>query len=398
MRKPMFAFLSLVTVVAGCSRSPVNGGGGAGGSPTPVTPCNQLGPVGEWQEITPPQFLKIPGASWDGGTNDTPLANAIGVNPKDQSVFVSGFTWHGRSTGMLKSLDCGATWTKVSTGRNSAALDSGAQWALQIDPVDPQTMYIANGYGGPPSLFKTENGGVDWDDLFPMGSEVYQTLELPSFTQAIGMDPTDSHHLVVTFHANCKGAYAPMCMAETKDAGATWHLFKGPPQAKGWSEASSVTVLGANRWILTSPDAYGAFYTSDSGQTWTELIHGPVVSSYTGNGYFAPDGALYLGVASTGIFVSRADAAHPLGSSFTLIPSSPQASTFVSDGVTLFASYGPDTSGQPMYSAPLNDTSNWTHLKTSGIGRGSGNFVYDNAHHVVYSPDDAYGVWRVVTR
>jgi photosystem II stability/assembly factor-like uncharacterized protein len=378
-----------------CSRSPGKSGNQ---QPPVVTPCNLLGAVGEWQEITPPQFIRIPDASWDGGTNDTPLAGAIGVNPNDQSVFVSGFTWHGHGTGMLKSSDCGATWTKISTGRNSAALDSGAQWALHIDPADPQTMYVANGYGGPPSLFKSSNGGVDWDDLFPTGSEVNKTLEEPSFTQAIGMDPDDSHHLVVTFHANCIGAYAPFCMADTKDAGATWRLFKGPPGAKGWSEGSSVTVLGASSWLLLSPDLYGAFYTGDAGQTWQQVINGPTDSNYTGNGYLAPDGALYVGVGNTGVFVSRADATHALGSAFTLLPNSPQASTLVSDGTTLFASWGWDASGQPMYAAPLNDTSKWMHLPTAVIGRGAGNLVYDSAHHIVYSPNDAFGVWRVVTR
>jgi photosystem II stability/assembly factor-like uncharacterized protein len=394
MHRPSLVLASAL-VVAACSsgRSP-----NPTLPPPPVTPCDKLGAVGEWQPVTPPQFLQIPGSSLDGGTNDTPLAGAIGVNPRDQSLFVSGFTWHGHGTGMLKSNDCGATWTKVSTGRGSGALDSGAQWALQIDPVDPETMYIANGYGGPPSLFKSTNGGVDWDDLFPEGSEVYQSTEQHAFTQAVGMDPHDSHHLVVTFHTNCVGAYAPMCMAETKDAGATWRIFKGPPTAKGWSEASSVTVIGASSWLLVSPDLYGAFYTGDSGQTWQQVIKGPIYSNYTGDAALAPDGALYLGVANTGIFVSRADGAHPLGSSFTLIPQSPQASTLVSDGVSLFASYGWDASGHPMYVAALDDTAKWTKLDTPVIGRGAGNLVYDAAHHIVYSPDDAFGVWRVVTR
>jgi photosystem II stability/assembly factor-like uncharacterized protein len=383
----------------GCNRAAGKGSGSDGGHhPVVVTPCNELGAVGEWQEITPPQFVQIPGASWDGGANDTPLAGAIGVNPDDQSLFVSGFTWHGHGTGLLKSSDCGASWSKISSGRNSAALESGALWAMQIDPNDPQTMYVANGYGGPPSLFKTTNGGVDWDDLFPPGSAVNQATEAGSFTQAVGMDGNDPHHLVVTFHTNCKGTLAPFCMAETKDAGATWRLFKGPPAAKGWSEASSVTVLGDTSWLLTSPDLYGAFYTGDSGNTWTEVIKGPIYSNYTGNAYRAPDGALYVGVANTGVFVSRADATHPLGSMFTQLANSPQASTLVSDGVTLFASFGWDASGQPMYTAPLSDTSSWTHVKTTVIGRGSGNLVYDSAHHIVYSPNDAFGVWRVVTR
>ena len=61
----------------------------------------------------------------------------------------------------------------------------------------------------------------------PPGSEIAMTVDY-NFLQEVSMDPTDPAHLVVSFHADCKGAYAPMCMAESKDSGTTWRLFKGP--------------------------------------------------------------------------------------------------------------------------------------------------------------------------
>jgi hypothetical protein len=351
-----------------------------------------------WERITPPQFLEIPGASADGGPNDIPLINPIAVDHKDGSVLTSGFTWHGHGTGLLKSTDCGSTWTRISTGKNGDAITAGSLWSLHIDPQDPDVIYVAAGYGSPPSLFKSTNGGVDWEDLFPPGSEAATRLEQPSFVQGMGMDPTDPQHLVVTFHTNCTGDLAPMCMAESKDGGATFRLFKGPPAATGWGEASTITVIGAKSWVYASPDLWGAFYTGDGGATWSKVITGPAYGNYTGSSFLADDGALYLGVANTGIFVSRATPQDPLGTTWTLIPGSPQASSIVGDDVTLFASYGWDTSGQPFYSAPLPAASTWTHVPSADIPAGGADHMdIDRARHILYAPA-GHDVYRVVMR
>jgi photosystem II stability/assembly factor-like uncharacterized protein len=371
--------------------------GGAEAAAVVVHPCSALGAAGVWENITPPQFLQIPGASAvDGGTNNTPIAQAVAVNPQDQSVFLSGFTWAGRSTGLLRSTDCGATWTKVSTGRNGAALDTGAQWAMHIDPAAPDTIYVVNGYGSPGTLLKSTNGGVDWDDLFPAGSNVNTNVEYGGFTQALGLDPGDPKHLVVTFHANCKNQYAPMCLGESKDAGATWRLFKGPAEATGWAEAASVTVLGSDSYLFVTPADNGAFYTGDGGQTWAHVVTGPAYSTYSGGTYLTADGTLYLGVANTGIFYSRAVASSPLGKAWTLIPKSPQASVVIGDGVSLYAAWGWDTGGKPFYSSPAADAGTWTHLDSPAIA-GPGYLDYDAAHHIVYAPAGD-SVWRMVTR
>jgi hypothetical protein len=56
----------------------------------------------------------------------------------------------------------GATWTHVSTGANGSQLDSGSPVSIVVDPVNQGTMYVAEIYG-PPGVWKSTNGGVDWD-------------------------------------------------------------------------------------------------------------------------------------------------------------------------------------------------------------------------------------------
>jgi hypothetical protein len=41
----------------------------------------------------------------------------------------------GSGGGIWKSTDCAGTWTKVSTGKNSDAVNNGMQWSIVVDPV-----------------------------------------------------------------------------------------------------------------------------------------------------------------------------------------------------------------------------------------------------------------------
>src|SRR5258708_11887702 len=66
--------------------------------------------------------------------------------------------------GFDKSTDCGATWTKTNTGKNGAALDKGSQWTMLVDPTNPEVLYTNSGFGVS-GVFKSVNGGVDWDQV-----------------------------------------------------------------------------------------------------------------------------------------------------------------------------------------------------------------------------------------
>src|SRR5579859_427254 len=194
--------------------------GGTDGSTVPhvVRWCSGAGaPVGVWDDVTPPQ-IPIKKNSSSGTFDGSGGIIAVAVDPQDPAtVYAAGGSavcCTSGSSGIFKSTDCGATWAKVSTGANSDLLEKGWQWGtgIVIDSVTPTTMYAQSGYGSE-GLFKSVNGGVDWTQLFLPDSQIAMTVS-STFTQNAAMDPSDHTHLVVTFHSNCSGAYAPMCLAD----------------------------------------------------------------------------------------------------------------------------------------------------------------------------------------
>src|SRR5262249_29776195 len=126
-------------------------------------------------------------------------------------------------------------------------LETGQLWAALVDPSNPQNMYVVNGYGNGPTVYKSTNGGVDWAPLSPDVSNVLGYHD--NFVQAIAMDPTNSEHLAVTFHDNCGAPFQPLCMSQSTDGGNTWTEFNGPSELTGWQEGATLTVLGATNYL-----------------------------------------------------------------------------------------------------------------------------------------------------
>jgi photosystem II stability/assembly factor-like uncharacterized protein len=344
--------------------------------------------VGTWESVEP--------AAFHSPSNMQTIA--VAVNAQEGSVFAaaSNKTNGGNgSTGIYKSTDCGASWSMWNTGAGQANLATGQLWAMLIDPDSPQTMYVANGYGDGPTLYKSTNGGVDFSPLAPDASNV-----LPShnnFVQAVAIDPGQSQHLAVTFHDDCGAPLSPLCLSQTTDGGATWTEFNGPAEVTGWREGATLSIFGPSNYFYACD--VGAWYTSDGGKSWTKALPQGVFGRYAGSTDIAPDGTAYIGVPNLGMFYSRADStATPpvlLGSSWTLIPNSPQSTNVIDDGVELIAA---QVSGPPFFSASISMPATWTHMPTPAVQDGSNEMAYDPAHHVVYSANFENGLLRLVTQ
>jgi hypothetical protein len=288
-------------------------------------------------------------------------------------------------TGVYMSTDCGASWTAQTTGTNSDKLLSGAQWAMMIDPRDPAVIYTANGYGNDPTLYKSTNAGVDFAQLTPYPGKGVQVM-----VQAIAIDPGNPDHIAVTFHDNCTSPWNGLCLSYSNDAGATWNLFNGPSALSGWQEAASMAVLGPTSYLYTGN---GAWYTDDSGASWDKVGDALFAGSYNGSMLFA-DGKLFMGGAS----LVMESTSEPLGSSFTTISGSTSMTTMTSDGTKLYGGNLWNYGGNPMYSAPLDDLSSFSHNTTApNMGRGPAQMAYDPVHHIIYSASMVAGLWRMVT-
>jgi hypothetical protein len=384
------------------------GGAGAGGSSSSdagitVRPCSDLSLVGTWQNISPTEF-RVP---------SNMEAYTVAVDPRDQTVYATaGNKTDGGNggTGVMKSTDCGATWTLASTGTNGDKLKTGGLWALLVDPAE--NVYVANGYGNNPTIYKSTNGGVDFAALNP---DPYQALAATvNFVQAIALEPGNLMHLAITFHDNCKSPHNVLCFSRSTDGGASWQYFDGPSSIPGWTisgweEGASISILGSSSYLFTA--GAGIWYTSDVGAHWKQVVAQYIQGSYSGMTHITSDGTLYIG--GNNVFVSAAAPgtnppfALATGKNPTALAKSPAATVLIDDGVSLFASLTPSTSTRPFWTAPLSAPAAWTQMPDticgtgnvpSGNCRGSNEMAYDAAHHVVYSANWGAGLWRLVTR
>jgi hypothetical protein len=347
-----------------------------------VGDCNGLGAVGQWEKISPLSTLGATGAL-------VPLTNRQ----------VSGTLYLTTSVdGIFKSVDCGGSWTKVNTGRHGDQLElpasNGGVWSAVIDPVDPNTLYAEDGYGGNGNgLWKSTNGGVDWDQMLPTDGS------LPLFLARVQIDPTDHLHLIVNFHANCAAPHQPVCFGETKDGGATWNVVDFPPAlAGGAAEGTGVVILNATTWIYTNGPFTNFWYTNDSGGSWT--AKSPLYGSNSfgsSTSFFQDSNGKYYMAAGPGVLTS------PDFANWSLIPNSGAAlQQVIGDGTRLFAIEGfYPPAGRPfVLFATYADPQTWSKVDTTGLplNDGANAADYDPDHHVLYVAIGPDGLWRMVTK
>jgi hypothetical protein len=385
-----------------------DGGGSKGGDAVApdapevvVGPCTNLGTSGQWQQITPKGVVN---------------SQAIALDPFHAGTIWLGTSPHGNTAGstttmgnggLFKSTDCGASWSHVNTGTNGPALDTASIWSMAIDFLDPRlVIYAVGADGGPHGLLKSVDGGKNWEQLFPPGSQI-ATINPDNHIASVSMDPADPMHLVVGMHTDCTGSYAPNCQAESTDGGATWTLMKVPGTM--WREAGGPWVLDAKSWIYTAPFD-GMFLTADHGANWTSILPmGMNIIGATGGEFThrpfrrAPDGNYYLAAykqdGSGGGLLQGAD-----GRSWSVVPNTPHSST--QGGAIAFDSHRiflTDRDSMAYHVAELSDLSTWKDLpippglmSIHGQGEGGVFLEYDEAHGVLYSSNFEGGLWRFV--
>jgi len=415
------------------AKSTANPGSSDTATVSVILPCSGGGAVGTWQNVSPAGLV-------------TPVnmeVMAVVVNPLDATVYAAagnvtnggacpmGQTCPSGGTGVYKSTDCGATWARISTtapGSDGAKLLTGDPWAMLIDPVNPNNMYINNGYGDTPTIFKSSNGGVDWKALEPDPTHLLSGGS--TFVQAIAIDPGNPQHLATSFHLGC-GTAAPFkwCFSQSSDGGDTWKVFDGPTSIEhwmvpggGWIEGTSISILGPSAYIVLSPN--GVWYTGDGGGTWTLVVASIDAASYAGATHIGPDGTLFIGNSAGSVFYSAPAPGHvppfaiyqapTLPSPMPRLPylsgltpavqeivGSPQVTQIIDDGVSLYgiSNLG---NGASFWKAPLGAKSPWVEMPdkicAGTVCRGSNELAYDPVNHIVYSANWGSGLWRLVTR
>lgn len=343
------------------------GGGGHDGStdepgPKVVSPCNtDPASVGVWENVTPPGIGR---------------AAAFVINPLDTANLYLGTNGFG----VMKSEDCGASWTRIDDGASQVEGDSAApSWTMAIDFVDPNVIYMNNGYGIL-GLFKSVDGGVSWKQL--LTGDAASVFIFGGFVEHVSMDPTNHLHLTVTPHFTCEAPHDPNCLLESYDGGESWTVVEGTP---GIGEAGGQHMINDKLWYWGNP--WGAFFRSkDGGKSWTQVLDQgtgfrEVLKASDGN-WYAP--------SQFGLIWSTDD-----GETWAPLANAPTADTMVEGDGKLFTARW----GQNSYAwASLDDVTTWTALPspTPDTEFGAWLIRYDEDHHILYSTNEGNGFWRMV--
>jgi photosystem II stability/assembly factor-like uncharacterized protein len=217
------------------------------------------------------------GKTWSlMGLKETRCVSRIVIDPANENnVYVAacGHLWGSNpERGVFKTTDGGKSWKKVLyVDDNTGATD------LIIDPVNPLILYAAmyqhqrkawgyNGSGPGSAIYKTVDGGATWTKL---------TNGLPPGDKGrIGIDlfPSDSRVVYATVEAapGAAGVY------RTIDGGANWEKMSSTNTRPMYysqirldpKDRNRIYMLGSNR---------GFYFSDDAGKTFTERfsnVHG----------------------------------------------------------------------------------------------------------------------------
>src|SRR5262249_12548288 len=154
---------------AGGGASGMGGSLGTGGTMIPPHACSALPKSGVWEKISPAEAKEE--------------SDGVVIDPFDASIVWAGFANHG----LYKSTDCGATFTDLSTGKNGALGDGGAPISMVLDPHNRGTIYTTS-YGGNSGLWKSTNGGVDFQSLITQDGNVGKIVPF-NMTNSVAMNP-----------------------------------------------------------------------------------------------------------------------------------------------------------------------------------------------------------------
>lgn len=204
----------------------------------------------------PPRCLE-----WDSlGPNDVPgRISALVIHPTAPKILYAG----SAAGGVFATSDGGGTWRPLWHGQLSLAIGG-----LAISRSDPKILYAATGewvgsmftalnhFPGV-GVYRTSDGGSDWDLLAPIPSDE---------ASAVAIDPTDADRVYVAGNR---------ALHRTRDGGSTWDVTA--PNTKGIFDGvvTDVVVDPADPLrVYIAVDLDGIWRSTNGGNAWTKLTNG----------------------------------------------------------------------------------------------------------------------------
>lgn len=282
-----------------------------------VNPANNA-----WTDITP----AAPTASWQFGYG------GLGVDPRNpNNIVVSTIDRWSTGDDLYKSTDGGVTWTGLGAKSTHAAPNNpwvaayygGAQagrmghWItdVDIDPFNSNNVMYITGYGLWESANLTNNtvawsfnnSGIEETGLYaPLVSPSTGAAHLftalgdvagaryeTNFDTVSGYysNPNNSNYSVDAADLNANVVVRTTARDNTlqisSDNGVTWKQTASTPVTSG-GDAGRVAVSTSGTTILWVPGGQNAYYSTNSGASWTASTGYPAVGGIHSGAYFNP--------------------------------------------------------------------------------------------------------------
>ncbi|MDB4892725.1 MAG: hypothetical protein JWL61_4580 [Gemmatimonadetes bacterium] len=192
-----------------------------------------------------------------------------------------GMVRYDRATGQKQDIDI---WPDMSDGERPNQLKERFQWTFPIlmSPQDPSVVYA-----GSQHLWRTKNGGLDWERISPDLTRADPKTLVGSDMPINDHSGTDYYATIFTIGLTKLDANIIWTGSDdgrihvTRDGGKTWKNVT-PPGMPDFAKASLITTsphsagtayLAAEKYKLQDIAPY-IFKTEDFGATWTKIVNG----------------------------------------------------------------------------------------------------------------------------
>jgi hypothetical protein len=201
-------------------------------------------------------FFKTTDSAATWLNNSTGLSgdvNSIAVAPNALSV-----VYAGNFTGVFRSSDGGATWTKQAGTGLPGLLNPVV---MTVSPVNSAIVYLGSNIGGGSGLFRSFDGGNSWSLVNLPGAGPFGVV--PS---TIVFDPvTPSTVYVGTFNG----------LFRSTDSGNTWTAFNNFTGLSGPPDVRTIAIDKTNpSTMYCGLSSVGFFKTTNGGANWSPINNG----------------------------------------------------------------------------------------------------------------------------
>ena len=214
--------------------------------------------LGEWQPIS------------EGLPNNLEV-RYITVRPdRPQTIYA------GTQSGPYCSDDGGKSWRALPLPAGTSAEES-VVWSICLDPNDAETIYVGTQNT---ALFRSHNGGVDWQRLAIIAPDGALKAKFPMRVIRIAVDANNSDHILVAFEIGG--------MVRSLDGGQIWescnkdllalteqpHLrsaIVSDNEREGMMDSHALALSPGHPDTVWLANRMGLFRSDDNGVDWQEF-------------------------------------------------------------------------------------------------------------------------------